>query len=136
MLRLIGGIVAGIVLALATVFLVELIGRVVYPFDDIDMHDRQAVGEMIAAMPVGALLIVAAAWLLGAFVGGAVAARIGGRRWAAWLVAGIVLLFALATILMYPHPAWMQIAAIVAPALGGLLAGHLAAPRAREAAAR
>ena len=134
MLRLIGGIVAGVVLAMATVFVVELVGHILYPVGEIDMENREAVAAMIAALPVGALLIVAIAWLLGALVGGALAARLSGRRWAAWVVAAVVALFALATVFMYPHPVWMQIAAIAAPAAGGLIAGHLARPAAREAA--
>ena len=136
MLRLIGSIVAGIVLAVATVFVVELVGHIVYPVGETDMQDREAVAAMIAALPVGALLIVALAWLLGALVGGSLAARLSGRRWPAWVVAAVVALFALATVFMYPHPVWMQIAAFVAPALGGLIAGHLAARGRREAAAR
>ena len=132
MLRLIGSIVAGIVLAVATVFVVELVGHIVYRLGEIDMQDREAV----AALPVGALLIVALAWLLGTLVGGSLAARLSGRRWAAWVVAAVVALFGLATVFMYPHPVWMQIAAFVAPALGGLIAGHLAGRGRREAAAR
>ena len=135
MLRLIGGIAAGIVLAMATVFVVELVGHVLYPVGEIDMADREAVAAMIAALPLGALLIVAIAWLLGALVGGALAAWLSGRRWSAWLVAAVVALFALATVFMYPHPVWMQIAAFAAPALGGLLAGHLVRPRAAAAEA-
>ena len=127
--RLIIGIVAGIVAALACILLVQFVGHQIYPVGEFSLRDEEAVAAMIASLPVGALLFVVAAWLLGAMVGGAVAARLTGRTWAAWLIGALVAVAGIANVMMYPHPVWMQVAAVVAPAVGGLLGGHLAGRR-------
>ncbi|MFN3387695.1 MAG: hypothetical protein ACK40O_02095 [Allosphingosinicella sp.] len=136
MLKTIAGVAAGIVAAVAAILLVQFVGHAVYPAGEVDFRDREAVSAMIRSLPVGALLFVAAAWFTGALAGGAVAAWISGRRWTAWLVGAVVALMAVVNIFTYPHPAWMQIAAIVAPALGGIVAGHLAGRRPRPAGER
>lgn len=128
MARIIGGLVAGLVAAFAAIWLVELIGHQFYPMPPVDVTDRAALEALIASLPTGAMLFVAFAWFCGALVGGAVAARISHRRWAAWAIAAIVALAAILNVLMLPHPVWMQIAALVAPLLGGWLAGHAARP--------
>lgn len=134
MLKLIAGLAAGIVTAVAAMLLVQLAGHAVYPVGDIDLRDERAVSDMIAALPVGAMLFVAFAWFAGAVVGGAVAIWISGRRWTAWLVGGLVALMGIVNVFTYPHPVWMQIAAVIAPALGGIVAGHLV--RARDGTGR
>jgi hypothetical protein len=131
MLRIIGGVIVGIVACFVAISLVEYIGHQVYPMPAIDLRDREGLSAIIAALPVGALLFVAAAWFLGVLVGGAVAARISGKRWAAWLIAVLVAIASIANVLMFPHPLWMKLAAVVAPLLGGWLASHAA----RDAAA-
>ena len=131
MLKSIAGLAAGIVAAVATILLVQLLGHAVYPAGEVDFRDREAVAAMIEALPFGAMLFVVLAWFAGALVGGALAAWIGGRRWMAWLVGAIVALMGIVNVFTYPHPVWMQIAAVAAPALGGILAGHFVrAPRA------
>lgn len=136
MLKRIAGMAAGLVAAVATILLVQLLGHTVYPTAEIDLRDHDAVAAMIAAMPLGAMLFVVFAWFAGALAGGAVAAWISGRRWTAWAVGAIVALMGIVNILTYPHPAWMQIAAVVAPALGGVVAGHLSRRRHRPAGER
>lgn len=131
MLKSIAGLAAGIVAAVATILLVQLLGHAVYPAGEVDFRDREAVAAMIEALPFGAMLFVVLAWFAGALVGGALAAWIGGRRWMAWLVGAIVALMGIVNVFTYPHPVWMQIAAVAAPALGAILAGHFVrAPRA------
>jgi hypothetical protein len=126
MLRIVGGVIAGIVACFVTISLVEYIGHQVYPLPAIDVRDREGLSAIIAALPFGALLFVAAAWFLGALVGGAVAARISGKRWTAWLIAVLVAIASIANVMMFPHPLWMQLAAVAGPLLGGWLAGHAA----------
>jgi nitrate/nitrite transporter NarK len=82
-----------------------------------------------AEPPLGALMLVPAAYFLGALVGGWIAARISGRAWTAWLVGAVAAAGAIWSMFLIPHPAWMQIAAVVAPLLGALVAGHLGAAR-------
>jgi hypothetical protein len=44
-------------------------------------------------------------------------------------VAALVAAASILNILMIPHPEWMQIGAVIAPVLGGLVATHLAKGR-------
>ena len=130
MARLIGGIVAGILAAFATVWIVDLAGHMIYPLpSDLSMGDFEAVGGYLHSMPAGALAFVVLAWFAGALVGGLAAALISERRWTAWLIAALVALAGLLNILMIPHPVLLQIAAFVAPALGGFVASQIARSR-------
>lgn len=134
MVRNIGGILAGILAGFLAIWLIEMIGHVFYPLpSDITLGNREQLAALIRGMPLGAQAFVVAAWLGGALVGGAVAYRIVGRRWAPWTIAGFVALASILNILMIPHPEWMQVGAVVAPLLGGFLAAHLGRPRERTA---
>jgi hypothetical protein len=131
MLRTIGGLLAGIIVAFATIWAIELASHQIYGAPSgVDPRDREAVAAVIRGMETGALGLVVFAWFGGALVGGVVAGLIALRRWAAWTVAGVVALASILNILFYPHPDWMQVMAFIAPALGGLVAGHFTAARA------
>jgi hypothetical protein len=124
--RLIGGIVAGIVAAFASVWIIDLIGHIFYPLpSDLSMRDFEAVGAYIQTMPAGALAIVLLAWFGGALDGGLVAALISRRHWTIWLIAAAVAAAGLVNVLMIPHPPLLQIGAVVAPLLGALAASLL-----------
>ena len=112
MARTIGGILAGIVAMLAVIVAIELAAHQFFPV------------PAEGAVPLGIQLLVPAAYFLGAMAGGALAARISGRAWAAWGVAAVVVAGAIWSMFMIPHPQWMQIAAVAAPLVAGLLAGH------------
>lgn len=123
------GMAAGILVAFATVFGIDLAGHQIYPLpSDLNMHDPEAVGAFIQTMPPEALAIAAAAWFVGALDGGIVAALIARRAWTVWPVAGAVAAAGVVNILMIPHPVLLQMGAVVAPLLGGL-AASLAARR-------
>jgi hypothetical protein len=130
MARLIVGIVAGILAAFATVWIVDLAGHALYPLpSDLNIRDFEAVGAYIQSMPPGALAFVVVAWFAGALLGGLVAALVSERHWTVWLIAGLVAAAGLVNILMIPHPALLQIAAIAAPLLGGFVASQIARSR-------
>lgn len=137
MVRIILGIVIGLVAAFGTIWAVDLAGHAVHPIPaGLNMADPASVGSYIGSMPPLALAIVVLAWFLGSLIGGLIAATIAQRDWAVWFVAGLVLLGSVANIAMISHPLVLQIGAIVAPILGGLLAqaiyrrrSHAAAPR-------
>jgi hypothetical protein len=121
------GVIAGILVALATILLVEWTGHLLYPFpSDAVLADPERAGRAFASVPIAAKLIVVFGWFAGALVGSLVAAMVGRLRGLAWLIAAVVAIAGILNILMIPHPAWMQIAAVVAPLLGGLGAVHLA----------
>ena len=120
--RIIGGIAAGLVVAIVIVMGLEMIGHAFYPQpSEADFRD----------LPVWVQMWVLGGWFLGAMVGGAVAASISRRAWTAWLIAAFVAAGGIVIIFMMPHPELMQIGAVVAPAVGGLVAGHFARARLR-----
>ena len=127
MLRIIGAIVAGTVSAFAVIWLIEALGHVAFPLpEDLDLRDPELAAQALPSIPLPAKLIVVFAWFAGALSGGFVAGRIAGGWWTPWLVAALVACGGIMTILMIPHPVWMQIAAVAAPLLGGLVASHRA----------
>jgi len=124
-MRIVGGIVAGMVTAALVFWAIAFVGDLIFPLTtEIDARDPEQVTGAFASAPVGAKLMLLAALFGGAFAGGLVADRIALRRWAAWPPALLLTLFSLGTLFAVALPAWMQIALIVAPVAGALLAAH------------
>lgn len=133
MARTVLGIVAGIIVAFATVFALNLIGHQFYPLPtDLDMDDYEAVGAYVQARPAGASAFVLVAWLAGAADGGFVAALVSRQAWTVWLIAGLVAAAGVVAVLMVPHPVLLQIGTVAAPLLGGLLASLMARKTLRD----
>lgn len=114
MLRNILAIVAGLVAVFVTVGIIEYVGHLLFP-----------VRSDGAAIPPAVQVLVLAAYFLAALIGGWLAASIAGRSGNAWVIAIIVVAGAIASMFMVPHPQWMQIAVVLAPLFGGLVAAHL-----------
>lgn len=134
MLRIIGGLLAGVVAVFATVFAIEWVGHQFFPISgEVNLRDPAANPTLITGAPVGAQLFVVAAWLGGALLGGLAAGRVSRRHWPVWAVAALVVVAALGNIVMIPHPVWMQIGAVVAPLLGGFIASRMVSERTGEA---
>lgn len=126
MLRIAGSIVAGSITALAIFWIIAMAGHLAFPLpEDLDLRDPERVARTLPSIPLAAKLIVVFAWFAAALAGGYVAKRIGGHWWSAWLIAAIVAVASVVAVMMIPYPAWMHMAAIVAPLVGGLVAGHL-----------
>jgi hypothetical protein len=120
-----GGIIAGVLVAFVVVALIELVGHQLVPVaSDVALRNPES-ADALAGVPLAAKLIVVFAWFAGALAGGAAALRITRVGWPNWLVAAVVAIAAVATILMIPHPFWMQLAAVLAPILGAVVAHHL-----------
>jgi hypothetical protein len=134
--RLIGGIVAGVVAAFATIWAIEMVHHLLYPLpNNVRLTDNAGLARYIAGMSLPQMLFVAGGWLAGALVGGVVAAKIARRTAGAWAVAGVVALAGLANILYVAHPLFLQISAIAAPLVGGWLATRAVHGRTASAAA-
>jgi hypothetical protein len=117
MLRDILGGVAGVAIAVAIVFLADVLSHMLYPFPaDLDASDPAGTRAYIATLPIGAFLMIMGGWVLGTFVGAVVAARIGTAK--AWVYPTIVglLMFAAttATLIAIPHPHWFSIVSLLA----------------------
>lgn len=120
------GVVAGIVVLGFTVWLVELIAHGIWPPPaGTDFSDPQALAQLMETIPLGAKIAVVVGWFLGAVSGGWTGRWI--ARWnpAAWIVAAIGAALGVIPLLMIPHPLWMQVSAVVAPALGAWIATRL-----------
>ncbi len=115
MARKIVAIVAGVVVAVVVLFAVESIGHAIFPPpENIDFNDPQQLSDLLASIPIGALLFVPLAWFLGSLSGGVLAIMI--SREQALLMASIVAAFilagAVATLMAIPHPLWLVITGI------------------------
>lgn len=135
--RTILGAVAGLVVAVVTIMLVEFASHHVYPPPPgIDPNDAADMARLIGMLPFGALLMVVLAWVIGAFDGGFVAALIarGNRpRLAALVPALMVMAGVVAMIYAIPaHPRWMSIAGLLLP-IPAAIAGALLASKLKPA---
>ena|SRR5580765_5875372 len=112
-------VIAGFVAASAVMMAFETVnGRVLYPGMGKaaeGMTDREAIRALMANAPVGAFLVVLLGWALGSFVGGFLAAWIGGVAPVthALVLGGLLTLAGVANNLMLPPPAWFWIPSLV-----------------------
>ncbi len=119
-LRSIGAVIAGFLAASLIMMIVEsLNGHVFFPEMGRaaqGVTDREQLRGLLAAAPVGALLVVIVGWVLGSFAGGWLTARLAARasvRHA--LVLGVLLTLAgVANNLMIPPPAWFWVLTFLA----------------------
>ena len=108
--------VAGIVIAGALVWLVEMIGHSVYPPPPgLDFANPEAMRTYIATMPVGAFLFVGGAWFIATLAGTFAACKIGDAKPMifAIVVGGLMLIATAANLMMIPHPMWFSISGII-----------------------
>lgn len=121
-LRLIGGIVIGIICAGATVGAVEWIGHQIYPPPPgLDVSKPDDLARLMDVIPVGAKVAVLIAWFVGSLVGGAVAMQIARNRIAPWIVAAFIIVGGLFSFAAIPHPLWMMMGGVALPILAALL---------------
>lgn len=133
-LRCVLGVLLGLVAMFLVIMGIEYLGHALYPpppgLDPMRTDDLSAI---MAQQPAAALAFIVAAWVLGAFAGGWIAARVS-RRWprvAAVLVSLVVLLGVVQMIRQVPgHPQWMAILGLLLPIPAALFAARLARPHA------
>ena len=126
MLRSILAVLAGLVVAWITVSLFEFASMHTFPPPPgVDVHDPQQLALLIAQMPVGALALVLAGWIVGALDGGLVATLVARRRVPAVVVGVLVMLGAFLMVAMVPHPMWMSIAGVLLPVPSALFGAWL-----------
>ncbi|MEI9927680.1 MAG: hypothetical protein WDN44_08165 [Sphingomonas sp.] len=115
------GVVIGAAIAGGAFYGLTLLDHRLFGWPDADFRDRAAFAASIAAAPMTAQAMIAGASFIAALAGGLIAVRIAGWAWAGWIVAGITAAVGLAIVLVVPHPLWMQIAAVAAPLLAGVV---------------
>lgn len=130
--RSVAAVVAGLVVAMILVVLVEFGSSIVHPFPPgFDPNDFEACKAHVARYPGWVLAVVVAAWGLTTFLGSWVAARLGtGRHRAHGIVVGLILLgLAIMNMSMLPYPIWFWVGNLVAFPLGFYFGSRLGGPR-------
>lgn len=127
MVRLILGMVAGVLAGGLTVGIVETIGHMIFkPPPGLDVSNPENLKTLMDQIPLGAKLAVIVAWGSGVLVGGTVSSaitRLGPVS--AWWVGAILFGMAGWTMLTIPHPMWMWAAAIVTTIVSAYAAGRI-----------
>ena len=130
MLRSILAVLSGLVVAWITVSLFEFASMHAFPPPPgVDVRDPAQLAQLIAQMPVGALWLVLAGWVVGALDGGLVARLIARSTMPAAIVGTFVALGALLMVTMVPHPMWMSLAGVLLPLPAALFGAWLVRSR-------
>lgn len=129
-MRMILGIVAGIVVAVACVAGIEALGHAIYPPPPgLDPTNPRDIDRLMSMVPIMALVFVVVAWFVGALAGALVANLVARRNMAGWIVALLVIAGGVATMVMIPHPGWMWGAGVILPLLAAFVAARFAPSR-------
>ena len=123
------GVLAGIVGAMVTITLVEMIGHLLFPPPPgADMRDSAQVAQVMAMIPLPAKIWVTLAWFFGSLAGALAGLAV--ARWVAiaWIVAAVVIAGAILSYTMIPHPLWMQAAGVLLPLIAAWIALRLRLP--------
>lgn len=122
------GVITGIVTALLVVGGIEWLGHQIYPIPEgLDPSNKDAMRDMVAGLPTGAILMVGFAWMAGAFCGSYVTGRIGSLKphYGTLIVTGLILAGTITNLILIPHPLWFSVSAPIAVILSGYAATWL-----------
>ena len=118
MIRNILAVLAGLVVMMVTVALVQWLGHSIYPPPPgIDPANHEAMVALIANMPTGALLMVLTAYAGASFLGAGTATTLAATRKLAFALAigAVMLVLVAANFAIIPHPAWMVVLGLLLP---------------------
>jgi hypothetical protein len=93
-----------------------------------DPGARDAIAAAMHDMPFGALIVVIAAWTLGAALGAFAACRVGGTNFVPLSIALAIVSIAFVSInlILIPHPLWMIAVGVLLPPIAAIAVGRLA----------
>lgn len=123
MLRTLFAIILGVIAMMVTVYGVEAIGHMLYPPPPgLDPNDLDQLDSIVAAAPIGAMVMLLVGWCVGTIVGSGLAARIARHpRVAACFVALVVITGIAGTVFLIPsHPTWVAALGLLLPVPLGL----------------
>ena len=129
MLKIILGIVVGVVVAFAAVMAGELAIHALTGGTAVDMNDPAAVEVMMDATPVASKIGIVATYFIAVLLGGLAAVRVSGRAWTAWVIMAVILAATIANFAIRPHPLWMVVCSILLIATAGVLASGAFRPK-------
>lgn len=127
--RTILGILAGMVTAWLLIMAFQFASGTLYPPPPgLDLTQPDQLAAFVAQAPPAAMALVLAGWVLGAFVGGWVAAKVARAHplFAALMVGLLVLAGVVANNTMIPHPLWMTVLGVLLPLPASWLAARMA----------
>jgi hypothetical protein len=107
--------VAGALVAVGLVWIIEMAGHRVYPPPpDLDFGDTEAVRLYISGLPLGAFMFVGGAWFIGTLGGTTVACYVGNAapRIFAMVVGALMLAATAFNLSVIPHPLWFAVTGI------------------------
>jgi hypothetical protein len=130
MLRSILAVLAGLVIALVTIWLFQFASMHAFPPQPgIDVRDP----TQLARMPSAALALALAGWIVGALDGGLVAGLVARKPLPAAIVGTLLALGAMMVVTMVPHPMWMSLAGVLLPVPAALFGARLVRGRGKAA---
>ena len=114
MLRKIGGVLLGLLIAALLVQLAEMLVHQLYPPPPgTNMNDFNEVKKFVAALPLTALVLVLAGWLLATFAGTFVAARVGRGVVPGYVLGAFLLAAGIVNSVVIPQPVWFSAVSFV-----------------------
>jgi hypothetical protein len=130
MAKRVTSIVLGLMTGFLVVFIVDMLTGKVFNIPNVDPKNTEAIKALMSTIPVGALIMMLAGWLLSSFLGGMVAAKIDRENWMRnSLVVGVILMIgALMNFYYLPHPVWMVIVAVAGYIPAAYAGGRLMRP--------
>lgn len=127
--RTILGILAGMVTAWLLIMVCQFASGLLYPPPPgMDLRQPEQLAAFIAQAPLAAMVLVVASWVLGAFIGGWVAAKVAREHplFAAVMIGVLVLAGVVANNTMIPHPLWMTVLGVLLPLPAAWLGARMA----------
>ena len=127
--RTILGILAGMVTAWLLIMVCQFASGLLYPPPPgMDLRQPEQLAAFIAQAPVAAMVLVVVSWVLGAFIGGWVAAKVAREHplFAALMIGVLVLAGVVANNTMIPHPLWMTVLGVLLPLPAAWLGARMA----------
>ena len=117
MKRKVFAVVLGVIAAVVVIIAIEALGHSLYPLPaGMDVTDTEAMNAYVMTLPVTALLIVMAAWIVATLVGGLLACIIARETPLIYsaIIGGLVLLGTIINLMSLPHPLWFSFTAVLA----------------------
>jgi hypothetical protein len=129
MTRKILSILAGVVTGWLIIFIGDAATHVLFPpAEGTDFTNQEEFRAFVESIPAKVFILMLSFWLLAAFIGGFVSAKINKAGWKRFsIITGSVLLAAtILNLLMISHPLWMVIIAVLLIVPAAYFGGKLA----------
>ena len=128
-LRRIGAVLVGVIVAVVIVQVTELGVHMMYPPPPgYNMRDMNAMKAFVAKLPAPAFILVLAGWLIATLIGTWLAAKIGRTAVTGYVVGALLLCGGIANAFIIPQPVWFSIASFVIYVVMTIIGAMLGSP--------